>query len=65
MFIASIVGLAVLAVAGVVALNAAHIPGLRELVGAAPLQADDTAVERPDNWAARLEAADKAKETRP
>ena len=52
MFIASIVGLAVLVATAVVALNAAHIPVLREWVGAAPLQHDEP-------------AADTSKETRP
>lgn len=40
MFVASVIGLVVVAAVTVVALNAARIPWLRELVGAAPMQQD-------------------------
>jgi hypothetical protein len=66
MFTASLIVLAVAGIAAVVALNAIHIPYLREWTGAAPLQAEepDTAAdfarsvadghqESADEWAAR------------
>jgi hypothetical protein len=47
MFTASLIVLAVAGIAAVVALNASHIPYLREWTGAAPLQAEepDTAAD--------------------
>lgn len=41
MFLASLIALAVVLVAAAVALCAAHIPGLRTLTGAAPLQPEE------------------------
>jgi hypothetical protein len=41
MFIASLIILGVVLAIGVTLLLAAHIPGLREITGAAPLQHDD------------------------
>jgi hypothetical protein len=44
MFLGSLIALLIVAVAAVVAMCAAHIPGLREITGAAPLQDDDEEV---------------------
>lgn len=41
MFIGSLIALGVVVVAAVVAMSSAHIPILRDLTGAAPLQAED------------------------
>jgi hypothetical protein len=41
MFLAALIALAVVAAIVVVALCSAHIPGLRDLTGAAPLQPED------------------------
>lgn len=42
MFIASIIGLGLLAIVGVLALFSGHIPWLAWLTGAAPLQPEET-----------------------
>jgi len=68
MFVGSLIALGIVAAVVVVALNAGRIPGLRDLIGSAPLQpqepdhardfaATDAAgyIETPEQFAARMD----------
>lgn len=46
MFLGPLIALGIIAVLAGLALCAAHIPGIREITGAAPLQSDDEETSR-------------------